>query len=460
MTHDRTRKSDDILFTFAYGKEMIRAFLVFGLLLGVIIFIASRLAFRELSLSVWTAGTTIAQREAQTISDLVVRFGREAGGINFQRVRDNREPLEDYIRQRLGRGLPIHSVEIRDRFGVQQLFVQQASALRPRPVGGAISLPSDWPAAVDRVIRAPLGRSEGEVLVAVAADPLLQEWLRLRRSLQIKVAIAASLAIGLLVSGLFYVLNLIRRNRDLEQARQSAARASYVGLLASGLAHEIRNPLNAMNMNLQMLEEELEGIPQDQEHDFLELVESNKSEIKRLERLVNNFLAYARPSSPQLESLDLNELLLEIVRFLAVDFKQSEVMLEMEFEPLLPNVEIDAAQFKQALMNLLVNARQVLPPGGRVIVRTRAGSKGDAVIEIEDDGPGIPAEKQERIFDVFYSSRGGGTGLGLPIARQIVEQHGGRIDLRSELGRGTTFCIHLPRRQRSTRSGSATDDVQ
>ncbi len=98
--------------------------------------------------------------------------------------------------------------------------------------------------------------------------------------------------------GFFYVLFLLRKNRRLEQARQSADRASYVGLLASGLAHEIRNPLNAMNMNIQMLEEELAGTPYADGAEYAELFESTKSEIKRLERLVNNFLAYARPARP------------------------------------------------------------------------------------------------------------------------------------------------------------------
>jgi signal transduction histidine kinase len=108
-------------------------------------------------------------------------------------------------------------------------------------------------------------------------------------------------------------------------------------------------------------------------------------------------------------------------------------------------VEIDETQFKQALLNLLVNARQVLTEGGVVTLRTRAGSRGDIVLEVEDNGPGIPAEMRERIFEVFYSSRGGGTGLGLPIARQIIERHGGVIELESEEGEGTQFTIRLPR---------------
>ena len=109
------------------------------------------------------------------------------------------------------------------------------------------------------------------------------------------------------------------------------------------------------------------------------------------------------------------------------------------------DVEIDETQFKQALLNLLVNARQVLKDGGTVTIRTRAGSRGEVVLEVEDDEPGIPEEMRERIFEVFYSSRGGGTGLGLPIARQIVERHGGAIELHSEEGQGTRFTIRLPR---------------
>jgi len=97
------------------------------------------------------------------------------------------------------------------------------------------------------------------------------------------------------------------------------------------------------------------------------------------------------------------------------------------------------------LLNLLVNARQILKDGGTVKVRSRAGSKGEVVLEIVDDGPGIPDEVQQRIFEVFYSSRGGGTGLGLPIAKQIVERHGGTIDVESVIGKGAAFRIRLPR---------------
>jgi len=275
---------------------------------------------------------------------------------------------------------------------------------------------------------------------------------RVQNSLRVKLAIATGFAVAVLVASFFYVLHLLRKNRRLEQARQSADRASYVGLLASGLAHEIRNPLNAMGMNLQMLEEELDGAGVSDGTDLSELLESNKSEITRLERLVNNFLAYARPAQPRFDRCNLNDVVSEVLRFLEVDFRLSDVRVEADLAQLLPTIDLDETLFKQALINLLVNARQVLKGGGTVKVTTRAGATGEVILEIADDGPGIPAEIKERIFEVFFSSRGGGTGLGLPIARQIVNRHGGTIDVETAEGRGTTFRIRLPRRQSTTLS--------
>jgi signal transduction histidine kinase len=240
---------------------------------------------------------------------------------------------------------------------------------------------------------------------------------------------------------------------------QSAERASYVGLLASGLAHEIRNPLNAMNMNLQMLEEELQLAGDQVEEEQMEMLASTKSEIKRLEALVNNFLTYARPSRPDFEPTDLNSMTREVIRLLEADFKQNGVELKEDLDPDLPEVEIDVTQFKQALINLMVNARQILRDGGTVGLRSRTATGGAVLLEVIDDGPGIPEEARERIFDVFYSNRGGGTGLGLPIAKQIVERHGGRIEVESVIDEGTTFRIRLDRqRERPATPDSTTEN--
>jgi signal transduction histidine kinase len=426
-------------------RETVRAFFIFTVLVLALVAIGGQLAFRGLSLGVLRERLNLGRTTAEAIADEVARLGRQPDGIDYGALRENEEPLRRLIQRRIERAVFIRSVEVRDRYGVRIVFVpREGDAVRQGHREFAASDRRD-----EKVIRVALAqhspRSEGQVLLTISPPAVEQELLDLQRSLWIKIGVAGLLAVGVLVLGLFYVLHLLRKNRNLERARQSAERASYVGLLASGLAHEIRNPLNAMNMNLQMLEEELLACPGTVDAEQAELLESTKSEIKRLEQLVNNFLTYARPARPRFEPTDLNGLVKEVTRLLEADFRQNGVELKQDLEPLLPNVETDATQFKQALLNLLVNARQILRDGGIVSVRSRAGSKGEVVLEIIDDGPGIAAEVQERIFEVFYSSRGGGTGLGLPIAKQIVERHGGTIDVSSVIGEGATFRIRLPR---------------
>jgi signal transduction histidine kinase len=430
------------------GRETLRALLVFGTLLVTLAGIAVNLAFRELDLQVVSRRLDLGRHEAERIAAAVAALGRSEGGIDFGRLRETQPALERVIHERIRQRPFILYVEVLDRFGGRFLFVPRSPETRP-PLAVVPRTVEGWPGEDPTFVRAELRRGvvpEGEVRVGIAQDAYQRELAQLRRSLRLRVMIAALCGLGVLVLGLLYVMFLIRKNRRLEQSRLAAERRSYVGLLASGLAHEIRNPLNAMNMNLQMLEEELRGVPGLPAGDHHELLDSTKSEIKRLERLVNNFLAYARPSEPRFEPMDVNAVIREVARFLQVDFRQSHVALGLDLEPLLPTVELDETQFKQALLNLLVNARQVLQGGGTVTVRSRAGVGGDVEIEVQDDGPGIPAEARERVFEVFYSNRGGGTGLGLPIARQIVEGHGGRIELVSREGRGTTFRIRLPRR--------------
>jgi signal transduction histidine kinase len=445
------------------GKETVRAFAVFSVLLIALLAIGGELALRELSLTVLRDRLDLGRREAEAIAHELKGLRPEWILFDDVWLGQNRELIQRLIRARIQNAIYIHHVEVRDSAG-HRLVRVAGPEVRRQLRAARTKLPVSWPPPDKEVIQVPLHDRQsqrlGEVRLAVSQDALQVELEDLRRSLWVKISIAGALALLLLTIGLFYLLHLLRKNRDLERARQSAARASYVGLLASGLAHEIRNPLNAMNMNLQMLEEELNvgQEPADPEH--AELLESTKSEIKRLERLVNNFLAYARPARPRFERSDLNQVAREVMRLLEADFRQHRVELRPDFEPLLPHVDVDETQFKQALINLLVNARQVLREGGAVTVRTRAGSLGEIVVEVEDNGPGIPLEARERIFEVFYSSRGGGTGLGLPIARQIIERHGGSIELASGLGQGTTFRVRLPRQHQRTVQPTASADEE
>lgn len=430
------------------GAETVRAFAIFAGLLTILFLVAGRLAFQDLSRLATYNRLSRAQDEAQRIAEAVATLGQDAGGVDFDRIRKRKDVVRSIIAERFTGRPYLLAVEVRDRFGAP-ILVQRNEAPRPR----AVVAPDAAEAAATELVRVvqvpirPGPQPSGEIRVAVSGQAIEREVEQARRSFRLKVAVAAAIGVGTLIAGLFYVLHLIRKNRALEQLKISADRAAYKGVLASGLAHEIRNPLNAMNINLQMLEEELQGLPGAADAEWQELLGSTKSEIKRLERLVNNFLQYARPAAARFETRDVNELIRATAAFLQADFRQSGVRLELDLEPLLPTVEIDESQLKQALMNILVNARQVLHEGGGVVVRSRAGAAGEALVEIADDGPGIKPEAVDKIFEPFFSQRRGGTGLGLAIARLIVERHGGRIEVETEVDRGTTFRIRLPRRQ-------------
>lgn len=423
------------------AAEVARAFLIFGASLALLAGLAAVLASRDLGKLVQADRVERGRHEAKRIAEGVLDLGRELGegdGLDFYRLRFERVKVEARLRDLIARNPLVRQVELLDRFGGRVLQV------------GGDDLAASASALHTVTVALRSGRGglpEGELRVAISSGPADAELEAVRRSFRAKIFAAALLGVGILGGAFVYVLYLIRKNRALESERQAANRRAQVALLGSGLAHEIRNPLNAMNLNLQMLEEELQGVTDLEGAEVGELLSSIKGEIRRLERLVENFLLYARPTAPRFEEADLNRLLSELARFFQADFRQSGIRLELDLEPLLPSVEMDSTQVKQALMNLLVNARQVLRPGGSVTVRSRAGASGEVVVEVQDDGPGIPAEVRGKIFDVFYSGRGGGTGLGLAIAQQIVTHHGGAIEVDSEEGRGTTFRIRLPRRQ-------------
>jgi signal transduction histidine kinase len=424
----------------------VRAFTIFAVLLAVLVWAAHAVAFEDMSQLARTARMHRATQEAQRVAEAVTSLGRGPAGMDFYRLRKNRPDLERFLSERLADRPDLRFVDVRDRFGVPLAVVP----------------PSTTPIAPGTLsASAPLmlgGVPQGEVRVGVSTDAIDGDIEALRRSLRIKVALLAALGVGLLVVGLFYSLHLIRKNRELEHARQSSERVAYRVNLGSGLAHEIRNPLNSMNMNLQMLGEELRGVPGLEGGEHVEMLRSMQGEIKRIANLIDVFLQYARPAKPQLQVRDLNDVLNATARFLQADFRQSGVELALDLEPLLPSVELDEAQLRQALLNILGNARQVMQPGGQVRVSTRAGMGGEVVVEIADTGPGIPADSIEKIFEPFFSKRAGGTGLGLAIARQMVENHGGRIEVDSQLGKGTTFRIRLPRRHH--RGGDATPSAK
>jgi signal transduction histidine kinase len=218
-----------------------------------------------------------------------------------------------------------------------------------------------------------------------------------------------------------------------------------LGMLAAGVAHEIRNPLTAIKAALFIQQKKFQ--PGSQEHADAKLVER---EILRLERIVNDFLQFARPSDPELTIIPAQIILAETQKFLAPQLARSNIQLVLE--PSAPmQIRVDAAQIEQVLTNLVQNAADSIGQNGTVKLRARPDRKriGDAeinvvILEVADNGKGIPAEIEKRLFDPFFTTKDTGTGLGLSIASGIVQKHGGALQYQTQVHHGTTFGIVLP----------------
>jgi signal transduction histidine kinase len=222
--------------------------------------------------------------------------------------------------------------------------------------------------------------------------------------------------------------------------------AQLLARLAGGLAHEIKNPLSTMAINLALLQEEWEraGI-EDQPHvrRSLKRVRTLQSEVSRLESILEEFLAFARGGRVNRAPEDLSRIVREVLDFVEPENQRQEIRQHADLLAGMPLVLVDETQIKQAILNLLVNARQAMPEGGELLVRTeRLGN--DMRLTVTDTGVGMTPGELERCFEVFWSNKKGGTGLGLASARRIVEEHGGSLSAVSELGRGTSFALLLP----------------
>ncbi len=221
-------------------------------------------------------------------------------------------------------------------------------------------------------------------------------------------------------------------------------RLTLIGEMAAKVAHEIRNPISSINLNLELLEDELEGFKgRVQTDEAEELVRSIREVLDGLSRFVQDYLQFARLPSMEFKPHDINFILENLLSFLSTEIRDRKVELITDFDENIPLLMLDEDQLNRALMNVLKNSIEAMPDGGRLIVSTRL--KGDAaVINISDSGTGIERREWDKIFLPFYSTKKNGTGLGLPLAEQIIREHGGSISLTSIVGKGTTFTISLP----------------
>jgi two-component system NtrC family sensor kinase len=260
--------------------------------------------------------------------------------------------------------------------------------------------------------------------------------------LTLGVGVVVSLHVRRILAPLGHVTE---RAQAVGRARTEALsneRLAAIGKMAAHVTHEIRNPLSSIGLNVEMLEEELAS-GESGNAGAKGLLSAISREVGRLEQLSEEYLRVARLPSPRMEAEDVAALVRDVIAFTKKEMERAQCSVELKIPDVVPPALFDEAQLRQALLNLLRNAREAMPKGGAIEVSVRAEGM-SVVVTVDDRGSGISEDVRSRIFDPFFSTKGEGTGLGLAITRQIVEAHGGTIACAPRDGGGTSFRIALP----------------
>jgi len=260
-----------------------------------------------------------------------------------------------------------------------------------------------------------------------------------------------------IVTGMAVILRDITEARARTENVIESERLSALTLLAAGVAHEIGNPLNSLNIHLQLMERELKSLPAKKADRLREDIRIARDEVGRLDKIINQFLRAIRPTQPDLQRASVNDVVRDTLALLKRELADRDILVEQELGDALPKTLLDRAQLTQAFYNIIRNALQAMRAGGILRIRTEATDT-HIVVSFVDTGGGIAPEQIVKIFEPYYTTKKDGSGLGLMIVQRIVREHGGTIEVESDLGRGTAFRIKLPISEQRTRlleSGAA-----
>jgi len=293
------------------------------------------------------------------------------------------------------------------------------------------------------------GERSGEIMGVIEVVQDLSADLRAIIELQARIILLSLLIMGVLFAVLGVIV--VRANRIMaERARErlrleeklgEAQRLATLGKMVAAVSHEIKNPLGIVRSTAEILGKRIAKVAPGSEHLAGIIVE----ETTRLDTIVREFLDFARPRDPAMEPESLNVLAERIARFFGHELEQKKINLRLELAPHLPRRKMDSEQMYQVLMNMVFNGIQAMPDGGELTITTAYDPDGDFLsITISDTGIGMDEDKIGQIFSPFFTDKHKGTGLGLAIARNIVEKHGGRIEVYSVVGKGSRFTIILP----------------
>lgn len=312
----------------------------------------------------------------------------------------------------------VAAARVRERQAIELLLWLTALALT---VGVAVSI-------YTRKVLAPLGAVTARAKAVASGDLTPRE------------VVASRDEIGELATTFENMVAAIARaNAELVQAERLAT----IGKMAAKITHEIRNPLSSIGLNIELLEEELSdsGDPEEAK----QLLRAIKKEVERLSELSDQYLRVARLPSPRLEPESFADFIEEFVEFVRPELSKANVRCELQVAETLPVVAFDEGQIRQALLNLVRNAREAMQPEGGVLrMGVSPSEEGGILVTVDDEGPGLSEEARARLFEPFFTTKSSGTGLGLTITRQIVEAHGGRIGCEAREPRGTRMWVRLP----------------
>ncbi len=249
--------------------------------------------------------------------------------------------------------------------------------------------------------------------------------------------------IGNLMRTFNEMVQRLRTNRELEERLIRVEHLSKVGQLASGIAHEIRNPLNMINLSIDHMKGKF--IPEDsmKREGFIELISRIKEEIQRLNRLTGNFLDFSKPLKLNRTETDMKVVIDDTVSLIREMAEEQRIIIKKDFINGIPEVYADREQIKECLMNILLNSFQAMPDGGEINIKAIAQDSKFVAVTISDTGIGIPKENMDKIFEPYFTTKRLGIGLGLSVTKRIIEEHSGKIEVESN-GVGTSVKVMLP----------------
>ena len=252
------------------------------------------------------------------------------------------------------------------------------------------------------------------------------------------------------------ILRDITESRRTEQQTLESERLNALTLLAAGVAHEIGNPLNSLDIHLQLIDREARKLDGAKGAELRESVDVARAEVNRLDSIITQFLRAIRPSRPQLKPENINSIVEEAVRFFAPEIKDRDIVVEQELRSDLPLLELDRDQMKQAFYNVIKNSFEAMKARGILRIRTDMDDS-HVTVRFTDSGGGMSPENLSRVFEPYFTTKASGTGLGLLIVRRIVREHGGELSIESSTGKGLTLTIRLPHVDRRVRMLEAGD---